>query len=106
MNMASPEETLLIIRQVLNEERKGSNERIAATVKAVFDIMGVNVEDHQEVRDLRSGIQRLKRWDKSVGQIERAGRVALVTAFVTGGLGLLWLGLLDTIASPVKKLFH
>ena len=86
-----------VVSETLKQDREGLSERIAVSVKATFDILGVNIEDETERRALKSGVQRLLRWDKSVGQIEKAGRVAAVTVVVTGFLGALWLGFMDKI---------
>ncbi len=101
----SPEQVRQVVEQTLAVDRSCATERVAATVKAVFLLLGVNVEDEVELRELKSGVQRMIRWDKSVGQIEKAGRKTAAAVLITGTLGALWLGFLDTLMLPIKKLF-
>ena len=106
MSELTPKLVHKIVQQTLIAADRAHAERVAATVKAVFAILGTNVEDPVEVRELKSGVQRMIRWDRSVGQIEKAGRKTAAAILITGTLGALWLGMLDLLLAPIKKLFH
>ncbi len=101
----TPDDIEHIVRRTLAQDQSCAAERVAATVKAVFNILGVNVEDEVEVRELKSGVQRMVRWDKSVGQIEKAGLKTAAAILITGTLGALWLGFLDVLMTPIRKMF-
>src|SRR5215471_9001364 len=90
----------LIVRAVLDEERRRRpemDEVVLKTVAAILKSFGLQEED---TREIKLDFQHLRRWRKTTEQIERLGWkafatsiVALVSTFVVGLAGLIWLGI-------------
>ena len=90
----------LIVRAVLDEERRRRpemDEVVLKTVAAILKSFGLQEED---TREIKLDFQHLRRWRKTTEQIERLGWkafaasiAALVSTFVIGLAGLIWLGI-------------
>ena len=62
---------------------------IRTVVAAVLESFGIHDDDRKE---LRKDFVHLRKWRRSVEQVEKAGRMAVVTVLVAGLCGALWLG--------------
>src|SRR5438105_1001803 len=88
-----PHEIRLIIAEVLAEQHRNQAENLDAvvlkTIATILTSFGIEEEDR---RELQADFKHLRKWRKSVEQVERAGWGAAVTVIVTGTLGALWVG--------------
>lgn len=83
-----------LIRQIVAEERRQAvadqDPLVLKTVGAVLTGFGIEEEDRLEIR---ADLIHLRKWRKSVEQVERLSWAAIITAIVGGALGAFWLGI-------------
>ncbi len=68
----------------------------AAAEKAVSHVflhLGVDVENKDELKELKRGLSFLRSWRSSVETVRKGGLVAAVTVITAGALGLIWLSI-------------
>lgn len=82
-----------IIAEVLAEQKRLHNNDIdevsLKTISQILTSFGIEEEDRAE---LRADFQFIRRLRTSSDQMQRAGWRAVITVFVTGICGLIWLG--------------
>lgn len=82
------------VAATLAEQKRLHNNEIdevsLKTINGILTSFGIEEEDRVE---LRLDFQHLRSWRKSYEQVQRAGWRAVITVFVTGICGLIWLGL-------------
>jgi hypothetical protein len=82
-----------IVSEVVAEQKRlydnEVNEAIVKTVATILTSFGIEEEDRKE---LRTDFQYLRRWRKSVEQAQSCTFKAVITAIVTGLVGMVWLG--------------
>jgi len=83
-----------VVNDVLAEQQRLHNNDIDAvvlkTIATILTSFGIEEEDRKE---LQADFRHLRRWRKSVEQVERVGWGTIVTVIVTGALGALWVGI-------------
>lgn len=83
-----------VVRKVLQQERESRADNydhdVLKTISTLLTSFGIEEEDRI---DIRLDFQHLRKWRKSVEQVERVGWGAVATVIVTGLLGALWLGI-------------
>ena len=88
-----------IVAETLAEQQRPHREDIDAIVlRAIATILtsfGIEEEDR---RELRADFQHLRRWRKSVEQVQNYTFKAVVTIIVTGLIGAVWLGIKAMLA--------
>ena len=88
-----PHEVRDVIRQVLDEEHERAartvDDLVLKTVSTILTSFGIEEDDRKE---LRADFRHLRKWRKSVEQVEMIGWKTAVTVIVTGVLGALWIG--------------
>ncbi len=86
-------EVRMIVDAVLEEQRRSRNdeadETALRTVALILKSFGIDEDDRLE---LKADLIHLRRWRKSVEQIERASWKAIITTLVTGGIALVVIG--------------
>jgi hypothetical protein len=94
MSALCDEDVKAIVAQTLAEQQKLQHEDIDAIVlKAVATtLMSFGIEEADR-RELRSDLQHLRRWRKSVEQAQGFTFKAVITVIVTGFVGAIWLGI-------------
>jgi hypothetical protein len=87
-----------IILDVLAEQQRGrrddSEARVLKAVATKLTLLGLNEDDHSE---LRADLQHLRWWRRNVEQAQSYLLKAIVTIFVTGFVGALWLAIKVTL---------
>jgi hypothetical protein len=93
MNEITGEYIRVIVAETLAEQQRLRHDDINAmvlkTVAMSLTSFGIEQEDRQE---LRADFQHLRRWRKSVEQAQSFTFKAVITIFVTGFVGAVWLG--------------
>lgn len=83
-----------VVSDVLAEQQRLHNDDIDAvalkTIATILTSFGIEEEDRKE---LRADFQHLRKWRKSVEQVERVGWGTVITVVVSGVLGALWVGI-------------
>ncbi len=99
MNAAEDEDIKAIVAEMLAEERRLHYGDIDAIVLRAITIIltsfGIEEEDR---RELRADFEHLRRWRKSVEQVQSYTFKAVVTVIVTGLVGAVWLGVKAMLA--------
>jgi len=94
MNTLRNDDIKTIVEETLAEQQQLKNDDVDAIVlRAVATTLisfGIEEEDR---RDLRADLQHLRRWRKSVEQVQSYTFKAVVTVVVTGVVGAVWLGM-------------
>ena len=62
---------------------------VLKTIATILTSFGIEEEDR---RELRADFQHLRRWRKSVEQVQSYTFKAVITVIVTGLVGAVWLG--------------
>jgi hypothetical protein len=62
---------------------------VLKTIATILTTFGIEEEDR---RELRADFQHLRRWRKSVEQVQSYTFKAVITVIVTGFVGAVWLG--------------
>ena len=93
MNAAEDQDIKAIVAELLAEERRLHYSDIDAIVLRAMTIIltsfGIEEEDR---RELRADFEHLRRWRKSVEQVQSYTFKAVITVIVTGFVGAVWLG--------------
>jgi hypothetical protein len=83
-----------IVAAVLAEQHRLHNaqadEVVLKTIATILTSFGIEEEDRVE---LRADFQHLRRWRKSVEQMQGYTLKAVLTVIATGVLGALWVGI-------------
>jgi hypothetical protein len=83
-----------IVAETFAEQKRIQDDKIdaiaAKTIVTVLASFGINEDDR---RELRADLSHLRRWRKSVEQVQNCTFRAIITVTVTGLLGLVWLGI-------------
>jgi len=94
MNTLRNDDIKTIVAETLAEQQRLQHDDVDAIVlRAVATTLisfGIEEEDR---RDLRADLQHLRRWRKSVEQVQSYTFKAVVTVVVTGVVGAVWLGM-------------
>jgi len=94
MNTLHGDDIRAIVAETLAEHQRVNRDEVDAIVlRAVATTLtsfGIEEEDR---RELRADLQHLRRWRKSVEQVQSYTFKAVVTVVVTGFLGAVWLGM-------------
>ena len=84
----------IIVASVLAEQKRLHNaqadEVVLKTIATILTSFGIEEEDRVE---LRADFQHLRRWRKSVEQMQGYTLKAVLTVIATGILGALWVGI-------------
>jgi len=93
------EEIRAIVIETLAEQQRLQHEHIEATVlKAIAAILtSFGIED-EDRRELRADFGHLRRWRKSVEQVQSYTFKAVITVIATGLVGAVWLGVKAILA--------
>ncbi|SDJ66455.1 MULTISPECIES: hypothetical protein [Bradyrhizobium] len=87
-----------IVLAVLAEQREGAlaipDETMVKTVVAILTSFGIYDDDCKE---MRADFQHLRRWRKSVEQVQSYTFKVVITLIVTGFVGAVWLGIKATL---------
>jgi single-stranded DNA-binding protein len=86
------EDTRTIVAETLGRRRLHRDEIDAVvlrTIVAILSSFGIEEEDRRETR---ADFEHLRRWRKSVEQIQSYTFKAVITVIVTGFVGVIWLG--------------
>jgi hypothetical protein len=87
------EEIRAIVVETLAEQHRLHHSDIDAvvlkTIATILTSFGIEEEDR---RELRADFQHLRRWRKSVEQVQSYTFKAVITVIVTGFVGAVWLG--------------
>ena len=93
MNTLHDDDVKAIVAETLAEQQRLNRDDVDAIVlRAVATTLtsfGIEEEDR---RELRADLQHLRRWRKSVEQVQSYTFKAVVTVIVTGFVGAVWLG--------------
>jgi hypothetical protein len=88
----------IIVAETLAEQQRLHRDDIDAlvlrTIATILTSFGIEEEDRKE---LRTDLQHLRRWRKSVEQAQSYTFKAVITVIVTGFVGAVWLGIKATI---------
>jgi hypothetical protein len=83
-----------VVADVLAEQQRLHNDDVDSvvlkTIATILTSFGIEEEDRKE---LRADFQHLRKWRKSVEQVERVGWGTVITVVVSGVLGALWVGI-------------
>ncbi|MGC2810720.1 MAG: hypothetical protein WA303_10120 [Bradyrhizobium sp.] len=82
----------IVIETLAEQHRLGHSDLDAVVLKTIANILtsfGIEEEDR---RELRADFQHLRRWRKSVEQVQSYTFKAVITVIVTGFVGAVWLG--------------
>src|ERR1700743_626780 len=87
-----------VVAEVLAEQKRLHNNEVDVvvlkTIATILTSFGIEEEDRVE---LRADFQHLRRWRKSVEQMQGYTFKAVITVLVTGFLGALWVGIRATL---------
>jgi hypothetical protein len=87
-------EVRTVVAEVLAEQKRLHNnevdEVVLKTIATILTSFGIEEEDRIE---LRADFQHLRRWRKSVEQMQGYTLKAVLTVIATGILGALWVGI-------------
>jgi uncharacterized FAD-dependent dehydrogenase len=87
------EEIRAIVVETLAEQRRLGHDDLEAvilkTIATMLTSFGIETDDR---RELRADFEHLRRWRKSVEQVQSYTFKAVITVIVTGLVGAVWLG--------------
>jgi hypothetical protein len=93
-NFMHEHEVRTVVAEVLAEQKRLHNnevdEVVLKTIATILTSFGIEEEDRIE---LRADFQHLRRWRKSVEQMQGYTLKAVLTVIATGVLGALWVGI-------------
>jgi hypothetical protein len=82
-----------VVAETLAEQRLHHQDIDAVVLKSTVAILtSFGIED-EDRRELRTDLQHLRRWRKSVEQAQSYMVKAVITIIVTGFVGAVWLGI-------------
>ena len=93
MNPLHSEDVRAIVLETLAEQQRLHRHEVdAIALKAVATtLMSFGIDDDDR-KELRADLQHLRRWRKSVEQVQSYTFKAVITVIVTGVIGAIWLG--------------
>jgi len=98
MNGLNSADIRAIVVETLAEQQRLHRDDIDAvvlkSVATVLSSFGIEGEDRKE---LRSDLQHLRRWRRSVEQAQSYTFKAVITVIATGFMGAVWLGIKATL---------
>src|ERR1700760_2094114 len=93
MSALQDEDIRAVVLETLAEQQRLHRDEVdAIALRAVATTLmsfGINDDDRKE---LRADLQHLRRWRRSVEQVQSYTFKAVVTVIVTGFIGAIWLG--------------
>ncbi|MBV9459012.1 MAG: hypothetical protein JO141_16035 [Bradyrhizobium sp.] len=93
MSELRDEDIRTIVAETLAEQERLHRDEVDAIVlRAIVTILtsfGIEEEDRREIR---ADFEHLRRWRKSVEQVQSYTFKAVITVIVTGFVGAIWLG--------------
>jgi len=96
--MLRDEDIRAIVAETLAEQQRLHRDDIEAIVlRAIATILTSFGMEEEDRRELRADFQHLRRWRKSVEQVQSYTFKAVITIIVAGILGALWLGIKITL---------
>src|SRR5215813_9866121 len=94
MSALRDEDIRAIVLETLAEQQRLHRDDVdAIALKAVATTLMSFGFDDDDRRELRADLQHLRRWRRSVEQVQSLTFKAVVTVIVTGVVGAVWLGL-------------
>jgi len=93
MSVLQDEDIKAIVLETLAEQQRLHRNEVAAIVlRAVATtLMSFGIDDDDR-KELRADLQHLRRWRRSVEQVQSYTFKAVVTVIATGFIGAIWLG--------------
>jgi hypothetical protein len=82
----------IVIATLIEQERIRQNDVHAVVTKTIATVLTSFGIEEADRRELRSDLQHLRRWRRSVEQAQGYTFKAVVTIIATGFLGAVWLG--------------
>jgi hypothetical protein len=93
MNVLQDEDIRAVVLEALAKQQRLHRDDVDAIAqKAVATTLMSFGLDDDDRRELRADLEHLRRWRKSVEQVQSYTFKAVVTIVVTGVLGAIWLG--------------
>lgn len=90
----TPAEVQAVVRAVLEEEsvRRGAalDEVVLKAVATILTSFGIEEDDRKE---LQADFIHLRKWRRSVEQVQNLSFITAIAAIVTGAVGAVWLGI-------------
>src|ERR1700744_5195276 len=94
MNTLQDDDIRAIVPERLAEQQRSHREDVDAIVqRAVATTLASFGIEEDDRRELRADLQHLRRWRKSVEQAQGFTFKAVISVFVVGFLGAVWLGI-------------
>lgn len=98
MNGIEASDVRAIVVETLAEQQRRRHDDIDAVVlKAVATTLTSFGIEEDDRRELKADFQHLRRWRRSVEQVQSYTFKAVITVIVTGFVGAVWLGIKATI---------
>ena len=91
-NLRDEDIRAIVLETLAEQQRLHRNDVDAIALKAVATTLmslGINDDDRKE---LRADLDHLRRWRRSVEQVQSYTFKAVITVVVTGFVGAIWLG--------------
>jgi hypothetical protein len=82
----------VVLETLAEQQRLHRDEGDTIALKAVATTLMSFGFDDDDRRELRADLQHLRRWRKSVEQVQSYTFKAVITVVVTGFIGAIWLG--------------
>jgi hypothetical protein len=94
MSALQDEDIRAVVLETLAEQQRLHRDEVdAIALKAVATTLMSFGLDDDDRKELRADLQHLRRWRRSVEQVQSYTFKAVITVIVTGVLGAIWLGL-------------
>ena len=93
MSALQDEDIRAVVRTLAEQQQLHRDEVDAIALKAVATTLMSFGLDDDDRKELRADLQHLRRWRRSVEQVQSYTFKAVITVIVTGVLGAIWLGL-------------
>ena len=93
MSALRDEDIRAVVLETLAEQQRLHRDEVdAIALKAVATTLLSFGIDDDDRRELRADLQHLRRWRRSVEQVQSYTFKAVITVIVTGFIGAIWLG--------------
>jgi len=83
----------IVVETLAGQQRIHHDDIDAVVLKAVATTLTSFGIDEEDRKELRADFQHLRRWRRSVEQAQGYAFKAIITVFVAGFLGAVWLGI-------------
>jgi hypothetical protein len=94
MSALQDEDIRAVVLETLAEQQRLHRDEVdAIALKAVATTLMSFGLDDDDRKELRADLQHLRRWRRSVEQVQSYTFKAVISVIVTGVLGAIWLGL-------------